>query len=491
MEAGSVWNDRRIEWAERMTALVYFGRRRAEVVPDRPVWCTPTDVVARVDRVYRCGTDVKVFLHGRPDPLDEAMLAELQELLGVQGDCDPANLRAYADLLCDGRRDPDVRDELYRTLAERVRQASPDEARALRQAARHYWGRILGHEAVLTVEHVGSEVARLTEGIGYCDGETLCAHYLNLRPGERIVVQSRTARYERPGGRWARPGAKGAQLLGEDIYGLQWYDDAAYARFLRLDQAVIRSGSILRVPPTVDDATAAMVEPAACLLDCFEKSTHELGQDERGTILKKGVLPGGTTLVVGSGTLALLAVRYALMEDPLIEIGGAGRVAVAVRSEAKRDLVKRFFPEQRVTCLIADTDEALGAAVSLYRRAALEQAADFRGFDDVILAAGDGRTLATVHRLLAPTGGRILAFAGTRGAVGVDAAVWHYQAAGTVGSSGCNTKAMENVLGLVERGSLALGDLAGKAYSLADLERDGPEPFFTDRHLRPCLCPWG
>ncbi len=48
---------------------------------------------------------------------------------------------------------------------------------------------------------------------------------------------------------------------------------------------------------------------------------------------------------------------------------------------------------------------------------------------------------------------------------------------------------MENVLGLVERRSLKLGDLAGKCYPLADLERDGLEAFFTDRHLRPVLCP--
>jgi hypothetical protein len=69
--------------------------------------------------------------------------------------------------------------------------------------------------------------------------------------------------------------------------------------------------------------------------------------------------------------------------------------------------------------------------------------------------------------------------------------VWHYRAAGTVGSSGCNTKAMENVLALVTRGSVKLSDLGGKTYTLSDIERDGAEPFFTDRHLRPALCPWG
>jgi threonine dehydrogenase-like Zn-dependent dehydrogenase len=482
IEAGSEWNGRPTEWAARMKALVYFGRGRAEVVPDRPVWCTPTDVVARVDRVYRCGTDVKVFLQGRPDPLDEALIGELRELFELRGDGRPENLRAYADLLLDGRADREVDDELYRALAAHRQGLSDEEAEAMREAARHYWGRILGHESVMTIEHVGSQVGTLTEGIGYCEGETLSADYLTFRPGERIVVQSRTAKYQRPTGRWDHPGAKGLQLLGEDLYGLQWYDDAAYAQYVRLDRAITRSGSILRVPDGVDDATAAMVEPAACLLDCFEKSAHEIGQDDRGTILKKGVMPGGTVLVIGSGVLALLSVRYALMDDPLIEIGGAARVVVTVRSPAKRDLVKGFFPDQRVTCLIADTNEALAQLPA--------QIADFQGFDDIVLAAGDGQTLAVAHQLLVPTGGRILAFAGTRGVVDVDSAVWHYGAAGTVGSSGCNTKAMENVLALVERGSVRLGDLAGKTYSLTDIEREGAEPFFTDRHLRPALCAW-
>jgi threonine dehydrogenase-like Zn-dependent dehydrogenase len=116
----------------------------------------------------------------------------------------------------------------------------------------------------------------------------------------------------------------------------------------------------------------------------------------------------------------------------------------------------------------------------------------FRGFDDVILGAGDAETVGISHELIASTGARLMMFAGTRGPTQVDSGVWHYANAGVIGTSGCNTKMMEISLGLFARGSLDPSRLAGKIYTFDDLKAEGGiEAFFGDKNLRPCLEPGG
>jgi threonine dehydrogenase-like Zn-dependent dehydrogenase len=114
---------------------------------------------------------------------------------------------------------------------------------------------------------------------------------------------------------------------------------------------------------------------------------------------------------------------------------------------------------------------------------------ELRGFDDVILAAGGPETVAVAHELLAPTGGRILTFAGTRGPCQIESGVWHYGNAGVSGTSGCNTKMMEVALGLLARGSIDVSRLSGHAYTFAHLKEKGAGAFFQDRYLRPKLLP--
>jgi threonine dehydrogenase-like Zn-dependent dehydrogenase len=286
---------------------------------------------------------------------------------------------------------------------------------------------------------------------------------------------------------------RGIQLLGRNITDLAMNLNAGYAQYVRLTPEIIRSGSILKVPSGTGDVEAALVEPAACLLDCFEKSTHELGQNYKGSILKKGVLPGGVAAVIGSGSMAIMAGMMALMEDEAIEVGGAGEVVFFVRSKDKAELVRKVLDDKRVSFVIIPKNATSNGALKclreqyapLYRKRYGE---DFVGFDDVVVAAGDKDTIALAHRMVTHTGGRVLAFAGTRGEVAIESGVWHYGNAGVVGTSGCNTKMMEIVLGLLERRSLSLARLSGRAYTFADL-KEGVETFFTDTYLRPKLIP--
>jgi threonine dehydrogenase-like Zn-dependent dehydrogenase len=492
LEVGESLGGHPIEWAGTAKALVCFGRGGFEVVRDRPIVCTSVDVLARVERNHRCGTDVKIYRQGRPDQCEESLFDELRALFGLTERQVDGHFHDYRDLLRDGRFSGDVDDALYRRLGEIVRRLSEGDRRSLWEQLRHHWGRVLGHEAVVTIVRAGSQVSSLTDGIGYLEGQRLSPEYLAFEPGRRCVLQSRVAYYDPP--RIAGPDVRGIQLLGGNITDLAMNQAGAYCELIRLRPEMIRSGSILTIPTGVSTECAALAEPAACLLDCFEKTTHELGQDDRGSVLRKGVLPGGATCVVGSGSMALMAAMVALMDDEVIRIGGARMVVVVVRSEDKAHLVRRVLPDERVIPLVCEDQSDLLAAVGS-RCGPRYQAAigrPFRGFDDVILAAGTAGTVAQVHRMLAPANGRIMAFAGTRGPCEIDSGVWHYRNAGVLGTSGCNTKMIEVALGLFARGSLNVSVLAGEQYTFDDLERPGGiERFFGDKHLRPFLSPNG
>ncbi len=409
----------------------------------------------------------------------------------MAGQHDAEQFADYVALLRDGRR-ADNDQPLYRAIAEKCTGLSEQHYQELWHLLQRYWGRILGHETVVTIVRVGSDVHKLRDGIGYRDGEQLEADYVDFQPGQRCVLQSRIARYQRPVGidqaiRQPCGTVRGVQLLGGNITDLAAELGGAYAQYVRLNRQIICSGSILHLPDSVDPISGALVEPMACALDCFEKTTHEIGQDDGGSLLKKGVMPGGNVCVIGSGSMAILCAKIALMNDPILKLGGAARVLFVVRSDAKAALVQSVTNDPRVSPVICTNDAEVPRQTFEHMR---QHDAAFRGFDDVIVAGGGAETIAAAHRIIAPTGARIMAFAGTRGRADLDSGVWHYHNAGVLGTSGCNTKMMENALALLARESLDVRGLSGKAYTFADLTaEDGVERFFTDRHLRPKLLP--
>jgi threonine dehydrogenase-like Zn-dependent dehydrogenase len=433
---------------------------------------------------------VKIYYKGRPDQCEESLLDELRAIFG----CDerPGNVPflKYSALARGGAIDGSTGDPLYAAMAARIQAMSPADREGLNARMRRQWGRILGHETMVTVERVGSRVKELRKGIGYLDGIELSCEQVGFEPGDRCVLQSRIAYYDPP------PAdvhdCRGVQLLGGNITDLAMNLGGAYATHVRLTPEIIASGSVVRIPAGVSTQAAALAEPTACLLDCFQKTTHEVGQDATGSVLVKGVRPGGVTCVIGSGSMALMAAMFANMHDPVIRMGRASEIVFIVRSPAKADFVRKILHDQPVATVVCEDQARMAAAVNEQYAPAYTRRTGrpFRGFDDVIVCAGDAETVAISHQLITHTGGRLMMFAGTRGACSVDSGVWHYGNAGVIGTSGCNTKMLEISLGLFARGSLDAARLAGKAYTFDDLRQPGGvEAFFGDKHLRPCLEP--
>lgn len=482
----------RIEWSGRMRALVYFGQGRFDLIEDRPIVCTERDLVARVERVYRCGTDVKIYSSGRPDQCEESLFDELRAIFGIKANQRNGHFPDYTKLLIDAEPVFASDDPLFAEIHDRVSSLSPDQRADLAHRLRLHWGRILGHETVVTIVRVGSRVHELSEGIGYMADRRLKSADLNFKPGDRCVLQSRIAYYDPPPSN--RPDAAGIQLLGGNITDLAMNLGGAYAQYVRLTPPIIQSGSIIRVPKGIADSVAAFAEPAACLLDCLQKTTHELGQDNSGSILHKGVMPGGTTCVIGSGSMGILSIMLALINDKVLGMAPAAEVVAVVRSREKADLIQRIVSDPRVVPVFCQDESQLPQVVAevMGPRYQRRTGRPFRGFDDVIIAAGSARTIAISHSLLAPTGARIMAFAGTRGECTIESGVWHYANAGISGTSGSNTKMLELALGLFQRSGIAVERLAGKGYIFDDLTTPaGIRAFFEDKHLRPYLLPNG
>ena len=187
-------------------------------------------------------------------------------------------------------------------------------------------GRILGHEAVGTVEEVGSAVK-------------------NVRPGDKVLVSCITAcgacRYCRDGS-YGQCINGGGWILGHKINGTQ-------AEFVRVPFA---DTSTYKVPSTVRNEDALM------LADILPTS-YEVG------VLNGQVKPGDTVAVVGAGPIGLAAILSARLFSP------AHVVAIDL-ADSRLEAAKLFGADVTVNNgredpgeVIAGLTDGLGADVAM------------------------------------------------------------------------------------------------------------------------------
>lgn len=471
-----------------MNALVYYGVGNFRVVDDRPIFYTPNDLVVKVSMIHRCGTEVRYYYEGN-SKTDNILLSELGDLTNLKGSFDQSNLGEYVRFLKTDEVNRQVEDELYRNLVRHWGTLTKEQRVHLAGSLFREWGRVVGHEMVGTIERVGSNVKNLTKPLGYTSTwlHRLPREYLDFKEGERVILQTRCARYRDPPEFLQKENVAGVQLLGMDIEDVSRTLDGGFAQYVRITPELIRSGCVTRVPSGISDTEAALVEPTACLVDCLDLSVHPEGQSENGNIMKKGVRRGGVTVIMGSGAMAFIAAEVALTVDEQMQVGGASKVIMFVRSEEKAMLAEKLFGGRfagMIEFFVYDSNLSHEENARRFRK----QYSKLSAIDDVFIAAGDASAVELAHRIVSGTGWRIHAFAGTKGNIRVESGIWHYSNSGTQGLSGCNTRAMENVLRMIERGTIELAKFSGNRYSFKDLEED-PSNFFKDKHLRPALLP--
>jgi alcohol dehydrogenase len=207
-------------------------------------------------------------------------------------------------------------------------------------------GRILGHEAVGTVESVGAGVTTVT-------------------PGDRVLVSCISAcgrcRYCREG-RYGQCLGGGGWILGHLIDGTQ----AEYVRVPFADT------STYRVPDGVSDEEILM------LADILP-TAYEVG------VLNGHVQPGDTVVVVGAGPIGLSAILGAQLYSP-------SRIIAIDQADARLDAAKLFGADLMVNNGRED-------AVAYVR-----ELTDGLGADVVIEAVGVPATFELCTELVRPGG---------------------------------------------------------------------------------------
>lgn len=336
---------------------------------------------------------------------------------------------------------------------------------------------VLGHELVGRVVEVGQDVHRLRQGIGYKQNQTLSREELCPPLGQRVTVQARIARMR-----------DGLMLIRDPIQNLSFRIPGGFAQYMKIPADMIQSGSVLPIPDQVTDEEAALIEPAACALESIFATPHAVGVDEDGRhLIHSGIRKGGRTLILGSGTLAMI---YGL----LARVEGAAEVWFAVRSQSKADRLAKWLGGWALFKVVPDY-ASLPLPEKLKREAGIaKEFADLTGgdlFDDVVLAAPSADCERLLFQLLNPDGYSVAScFAGLhKPAEQAMVDNLHYRMAKAVGTSGCSTRTMETILKWLAHGKLSLKGLTCPRHYT--LDNDPAEFFQTIADGRkPILYPW-
>jgi alcohol dehydrogenase len=207
-------------------------------------------------------------------------------------------------------------------------------------------GRVLGHEAVGTVEEIGSAVR-------------------SLSPGDHVLISCisacGTCRFCREG-RYGQCTGGGGWQLGHTIDGVQ----AEYARVPFGDL------STYRLPPRVSD-------DAAVLLADILPTSYEVG------VLAGRVCPGDTVVVVGAGPIGLAAIMTSRLYSP-------SRIVVVDPAAPRRDAAKRLGADLVLDPTTEGIEEVLTSIT------------EGLGADVVMEAVGTPETFEMCTRLVRPGG---------------------------------------------------------------------------------------
>jgi L-iditol 2-dehydrogenase len=225
---------------------------------------------------------------------------------------------------------------------------------------------------------------------------------------------------------------RGQENLCEDLL----FNNGAYAEYMRIPGRIAME-NMLEVPHSVDDGSAALVEPLACVL----RGIHEME-----------VRAGDTAAVIGCGPIGLTYVR-------MLSRRGVRVIALARRS-APLDVARRLGAIATIN--VTETSDVVSAVKSLTE--------DNRGPDSVVEAAGNPATwqqaLAMVRR-----GGVVNFFSGLPSGtnVAIDPAAIHYSEIKLISPFHHTPRFIREALEAIRRGDIVGQDFVTEEIRLTEL----------------------
>jgi L-iditol 2-dehydrogenase len=266
---------------------------------------------------------------------------------------------------------------------------------------------IFGHELAGIVEEVGKDVTQ-------------------FRPGMRVVAANSAPCLECRYCRRNRPN------LCENLL----FNNGAYAEFIRIPGRIVRLNT-LEIPPELDFADAALVEPLACVLRGLEQTQLQSGD---------------TVAIIGMGPIGLMFTKLAKLK-------GARVIAV----------VKR---QSRVAAALKiGADEAIDiTAVDDIVQEVRKLTDGGHGVDVVFEAVGTPVTWEWAIRMVS-RGGRINFFGGcpSGSLIPVDAGLLHYSELTLMASFHHTPEYIRKAFGYICRGEIRGADLISGTAPLSGL----------------------
>jgi L-iditol 2-dehydrogenase len=214
------------------------------------------------------------------------------------------------------------------------------------------------------------------------------------------------------------------------------FNNGAYAEYMRIPGRIVVE-NMLEVPHSVDDGSAALVEPLACVL----RGIHEME-----------VRTGDTAVVIGCGPIGLMYVR-------MLSRRGVRVIALARRT-VPLEIAKRMGAIATIN--VTQVRDVVAAVKCLTD--------DQRGADSVVEAAGNPATwqqaLAMVRR-----GGVVNFFSGlpsgTR--VEIEPAAIHYSEIKLISPFHHTPRFIREAMEAIRRGDILAHDFVTEEIRLADL----------------------
>ena len=225
---------------------------------------------------------------------------------------------------------------------------------------------------------------------------------------------------------------RGQENLCEDLL----FNNGAYAEYLRIPGRIVME-NMLEVPHSVDDGSAALVEPLACVL----RGIHEME-----------VRTGDTAVVIGCGPIGLKYVR-------MLSRRGLRVIALARRA-APLELARRLGATATIN--VTEVPDLVEAVKNLTE--------DRRGPDAVVEAAGNPATwkqaLAMVRR-----GGVVNFFSGLPAGqfVEIEPAEIHYSEIKIISPFHHTPRFIREALEAIRRGDILAHDFVTEEIRLDEL----------------------
>jgi threonine dehydrogenase-like Zn-dependent dehydrogenase len=297
---------------------------------------------------------------------------------------------------------------------------------------------ILGDEGALTLVEIG---------------ENLTVRY---RVGQRFGVQPAVAHPPINHRERYRDGARG---IGKVAVGYTL--GGCLAEYLLIQEEVLAAQCLIPLPdPALPFAHAALAEPVSCCVSAQDHHMHLAQPDPLAPReARKGLRPGGVTVIIGAGAMGRMHVDVALSQRPRALI-------CADFIESRLEVVRRLFGARAQALGIElHTPNAGQTDVSQL----VDRLTNARGADDVIVAVGSPKAIESAQALVG-WGGVLNLFGGLKKGeetVGLDTSRIHYREINVTGSSGGSPWDVAHTLALMARGELdagahiaAIGDLA-------------------------------